>query len=58
MYKFFTAALVLVLGAQAIQLDAEVDADKPAPAFTKTGFPIPKCGKKPKVNPLKEKKHA
>ena len=52
MYKFFTAALVLVLGAQAIQIEAELEkaaAKKAAP------FPAPKsCGVKPKVNPLME----
>ena len=53
MYKFFTAALVLVLGAQAIQLDAEAEK---AAAKAKLPFPAPKsCGVKPKVNPLTEK---
>ena len=38
------------------ELLAELEVDlEGAPAFTKTGFPIPKCGKKPKVNPLNEK---
>ena len=54
MYKFFTAALVLALGAQAIELDAE-KGKAAAAAASAMPFPAPKCGKKPAKNPLNEK---
>ena len=58
MYKVITAALALALGAQSIQVQAELEANLETEVmWDGAPFTLPKCGAKPKKNPLKEHCH-
>ena len=54
MYKVITAALALALGAQSIQVQAELEANLEVETevmWDGAPFTLPKCGAKPKKDP-------
>ena len=61
MYKVITAALALALGAQSIQIQAELEANLEAETevmkWDGAPFALPKCGTKPEKNPMVIKCH-